>query len=202
MKQTPLLVAMMLTLLAGCSVLGPLPNTDDHRYMINAMPVSFNHLPKTQAILLVTEPETAAVYNTTNMAYTDKPYQVSYYSQSQWAETPAQMFLPLLSQSLEKTGSFKAVVVAPYIGNYDYVINTQIIKCQQNYLDKNHAYVELVIQAQITKTSSGRSIATKQFVVNTPIGDPSPYNGVIATNAAMARALIQIGHFAVNAIHS
>lgn len=196
MKKSMVWVWMLSILLSSCSVFGPVNPPDDKRYTISAMPVGFKPMRHTGAILLVTQPETSGIYNTTNMAYTVKPYQVSYYSQNQWAETPSQMVLPILAQSLEKTGAFKAVVVAPYLGKYDYVLNTQIIKIQQNYLNNSQGYFELVIQAQLVRVSNGATIATKQFSVNTLIGAPSPYNGVLAANEAMARALIQICQFA------
>lgn len=184
-------------ILTACSVLGPEQTPDDRRYLMSAMPASFNHVQQTHAILLVTQPETAAVYNTVSMAYTVKPYQVSFYSQNQWAATPSQMMLPLLAQSLEKTGAFQAVVVAPYIGKTDYTINTQIIKMQQNYIQPKAGYFELVVQADIVRVKTGNSIATRQFTIKEPIGQASPYNGVVAGNAAMAKILMQISHFAM-----
>lgn len=199
MKKLSVII-LCITLLSACSILGPVQTPDEQRYMINAMPVSFKPLHQTRAILLVAQPETSGLYNTTSMAYVVKPYQVSYYSRAQWAETPSQMIMPILAQSLERTGAFKAVVVAPYLGRYDYVLNTQIIKMQQNYLSANQGYFELVIQAQILRATTGTTIATRQFSVRTPIGAPSPYNGVIAANDAMARALMQISLFAAQTI--
>ena len=77
-------------------------------------------------ILLISVPETIPVYNTTEMAYMIKPYQIAYFSLNQWAETPAEMLQPLLVQTLQNTHHFKAIVTPPYSGHFDYVLNTQI----------------------------------------------------------------------------
>ncbi len=198
MRRLTLSIILLALTLTGC--FGPIATPDDRRYMINAMPVDFKSVPKTRAIILVATPETTPIYNTTRIAYTVKPYQIGYYSQHQWAETPAQMLLPLLSQSLEKTHAFEAVVVSPYIGNYDYVLNTQIEKMQLNSLNQQAGYFELVIQAQIISVRSARTIATRQFIIHEPTGMVSPYNGVIAANAAVAKALTQITLFSVSSI--
>ncbi|HEU5280817.1 MAG TPA: ABC-type transport auxiliary lipoprotein family protein [Gammaproteobacteria bacterium] len=201
MKMTRFALCVLMLSLTACSMFGPVQTPDDHRYLINAMPASFKQVKHTPAILLVTQPDTAAVYNTTNMAYTVKPYQVSFYSQNQWAATPSQMVLPLLAQSLEKTGAFRAVVVSPYIGKTDYTINTQIIKMQQNYLNAKAGFFELVMQVEIVRSSTGTSIATRQFSIKEPIGQASPYNGVVAGNTAMAKILMQVCHFAMTALN-
>lgn len=196
MKLSTLSLFLLALGLSGC--FGPISTPDDKRYMVNAMPVDFKTVPKTRSIILVATPETSPIYNSTRIAYTVKPYQIGYYSQHQWAETPSQMFLPLLSQSLEKTHAFEAVVVAPYIGNYDYVLNTQIEKMQLNSLNQQAGYFELVIQAQLISVRSARTIATREFTIHESTGMVSPYNGVIAANAAMVKALTQISLFAVN----
>lgn len=199
MKMIKLAVFMMLAL-SACSVFGPVQTPDDHRYLISAMPVSFKAVKQSPAVVLVTQPEAAYIYNTTSMAYTAKPYQVSYYSQNEWAATPSQMMLPLLAQSLEKTGAFRAVVVAPYLGKTDYTINTQIIKMQQNYINPKAGTFDLVVQVEVVSVATGHTVATRQFSIKEPIGQASPYNGVIAGNTAMAKLLIQICHFATAVI--
>ncbi len=198
MRLLKLSVCLLIMSLTGC--FGPIATPDDHRYMVNAMPVNFKPVPKTRAIILVATPETSPIYNTSRIAYTVKPYQIGYYSQHQWAETPSQMFLPLLSQSLEKTHAFEAVVVSPYIGSYDYVLNTQIEKMQLNSLNQQAGYFELVIQAQIISVRTARTIATREFTIHEPIGMVTPYNGVIAANTAMAKILTQISLFSASSI--
>lgn len=201
MKIIKLGLLMTVLSLSACSLFGPVQTPDDHRYLINAMPVSFKPVKTSSAIVLVAQPEAAYIYNTTGMAYTAKPYQVSYYSQNEWAATPSQMMLPLLAQSLEKTGAFRAVVVAPYLGKTDYTINTQIIRIQQNYINPQAGYFELVVQVEVVRVATGHTVATRQFSVKEPIGQASPYNGVIAANAAMAKLLLQVGRFASTVIH-
>jgi hypothetical protein len=67
------------------------------------------------------------------MAYTVKPYQLAYYRDNQWAETPAQMIQPLLVRTLQQTGFFQAILSPPDSGHASYALRTEIMELTQDY---------------------------------------------------------------------
>jgi cholesterol transport system auxiliary component len=193
------IVLLVIFMLTGC--LSPVQTDPDSTYMLDTLP---NHISKSKTrniTLLVQQPDTRPIYNTTKMAYTIKPYQVSYFGRNQWAETPSQMLLPLMVQTLQNTNHFRAVVTPPFTGRYHYLLTTQILQLQQNFL-KCPNVVEVTIRVQLSKASSNQVIGTKEITVRVPIKQRSPYCGVIAANKAMALALADIDNFCLQRIDS
>lgn len=200
MEIKNLVFLAMSFILSSCSLLGPVNQEQQKSYVLDTLP---QHMPKHEAraaTILVMQPETRPIYNTTQMAYTDKPYQVSYFSENQWAETPSQMLFPLLVQSLQNTNYFHAVVVAPYAGKYEYMLTTQILQLTQNFLH-NTSYVDMSVRVQLSRVTTGQLIATKQFSRHVPMPQKSPYGGVIAANWATSSILREISEFCVKHAH-
>ena len=180
--------------LSGC--LSPVKTDPVNTYEITTVP---SHIPVSRmrsTTLLVTQPDTSPAYNTANMAYSMRPYQLSYFSQNRWSETPSQMLLPLIVQTLQNTHYFHAVVTPPFSGRYSYVLSTQITKLQLDYTHRP-ALLRLAINAQITSTMSNQIIAAKQFSVTEPIRQGTPYSGVFAANKATAKLLTQLTEFSL-----
>ncbi len=190
MKLGSLFLVIILGL-SGCSVLGPIKADQPTNYVINAIPKSLPSHSQHAGVLLITMPETAPAYNTNQMVYSSKPFQLGYFSQNQWAETPGQMLFPLMIQALENRHYYRSVVGAPYGGRIDYILNTHIIALQQNYTCKP-ATLRLVISAQLNSAVSNDVIAIKQFVINVPLKERNPYSGVMAANEATVEFLKEL----------
>lgn len=188
---------LMPIILSGCSMLGPVSQEQQSTYVINAIPKPVVAKHQRGGTLLVTMPDTAPAYNTTQMAYSNKPFQVGYFSQNQWAETPGQMLFPLVVQALENRHYYGAVIGVPFGGRTDYTLNTNIIALQQNY-SCTPAILQLVVSAQLTKTSTNDVVAIKQFVIRVPLRERNPYAGVIAANEASVRLLDDLIKFTEN----
>src|SRR5579872_4250907 len=86
--------------------------------------------------LLVTAPEAVAGYQTEQMLYMKKPFQVQAFVKNAWTNPPADMLYPLLEQSLQKTGYFYAVASSPHYPEADYRLDTQLLSLDQNFLKK------------------------------------------------------------------
>lgn len=179
--------------LTACSLFSPV-KIDQNTYVLNQFPLYVPAKSHRSLTLLVASPETRPVYNTTQMAYSIKPFQVAYFSENLWAETPSQMLQPLLIQTLQNTHALHAVVTQPYAGRYDYILNTQILQLLQDYTLRP-AVVQLWIRVQLVGATSNRVIATKDFIICEPILQRTPYGGVIAANMAMETALRRITEF-------
>lgn len=189
-------ITLSMALLSSCSLLSPVTVSSQKTYLLNTIPHPVHKKPPRAITVLVMPPESRPIYNTTQMAYSTKPYQIAYFSQNQWAETPAQMWQPLMVQTLQQTHYFHAVVTPPYGAYYDYVLTTQILQLKQDFTCKP-AMLQLAVKVQISKTATNRVIATKQFVVDQPILQKTPYHGVIAANCAAASILKRIATFSL-----
>ncbi|EKD71275.1 MAG: hypothetical protein ACD_46C00222G0008 [uncultured bacterium] len=197
MNLRNIILAFSVIFISSCSFLSPVQTEPSAKYLLNTLPHHIPQKAKRSVTLLVLNPETRAIFNTTDMAYTKKTFQVSYYAENQWAETPSQMLLPLIVQTLQKTNHFKAIVTPPYAGQYDYALSTQITQFQQDFTVKP-AMFTISIRADITRTSTGRLIASKQFTYRIPINHPSPYSGVIAANIASAKLLQDLAKYCLD----
>ncbi len=186
------LVIGAMLLLSAC--FGPVKTEPKTTYLIDSIP---RHVPtrhKQNINLLVSIPDTRPVLNTTGMAYTVRPYEIAFFSQNQWGETPSQMLQPLLVATLEETKLFRTVASAPYSGPYDYILSTEIIDMEENFTCKPNSYV-VSIRAQLLRGTTNEVIATKQFMVTQRIQVDTPYAGVIAANQATRRILQEIAIF-------
>lgn len=185
--------------LTSCSLFSPVKTDTINKFLLSKVPTHIPVKRPRNTIILVSMPDSRPVFNTTQMAYTVKPYQISYFSQNQWAEVPAEMFQPLLVQTLQNTHYFKAVVTPPYGGLYNYSLNTQILELTQDFSHRTPMLL-MSVRAQIMKTSTNQIIGTQQFSVSLPIPQGTPYGGVFAANQATAMVLEEISKFCLRNI--
>ncbi len=185
--------------MSGCSFLSPVKPDSQQSYMLTKVPVVAKRT-KRPFTLLVGQPDTRPVYNTSQMAYTVRPYQIAYFSQNRWAETPSQMLESLLVQTLQKTNFFRAVLTPPYTGNYTFLLNTQITEFQQDYTLRP-AVFRMSVQAELNRFATNQLIASKTFSSTVPIGGGNPYAGVFAANIASAAILKQITDFTISNVN-
>ncbi len=191
------IVFLLMLMLTGC--LSPVKTQQPNVYIIDKIPPAMITKRTRPFTLLVMLPETAPAYDSTEMAYSISPYQITYFSHTQWAETPGQMLQPLIVRTLLNTHHFRAVVTAPFIGRYDYILSTQIVELKQNFMFRP-ALLELTMRAQITRTSDNQLVGNQQFIVREPLFQCGPYGGVLAANRAVAEVLGELAVFSVRSI--
>lgn len=179
--------------LSGCSLLSPVEVKPPHKYMLSEIPV---YVPQQthSTTLFVSEPDTRPIYNTTQMAYMTHPYQISFYRDNEWSETPSQLLRPLIVKTLQKSCFFHAVVTPPYMGSYDYSLSTNILEFVQDFT-ACPAMLRLTLKAQLMKGTTNQVIATQEFSINEPILQRSAYAGVIAANHATPVMLRKLVNF-------
>jgi cholesterol transport system auxiliary component len=194
MKQ--LLVLVMMLTVSACSVLSPAKLGPDNGYVINSVPDHVVKSGRHSRTLLVMRPDTDPVYNTTRIAFTMQPYQISYYAVSHWIETPADMLTPLLVATMLKTNRFKTVIAPPFIGQYDYALRTQIKTMLIDYTQRLPV-MRINIQAQLIGASSGRVLSSREFSTAVPLYQKSPYGAVVAANHGTSRLLAEIARWCV-----
>jgi cholesterol transport system auxiliary component len=198
MNQRHALIAMVaVVLLSACSVFSPVKTEPTTTYVLNTTPAVRAHYPS-HLTLLVSLPEANQIDDTKKMVYSLNHYQVAYFAKNGWAESPARMLQPLIVQTLQKTHYFHAIGTSMVGSHYDFILNTQLVKLQQNFYS-NPSVVQVTLRAQLVRTSDARVIAAKEFTASEPAPQNNPYGGVLAANDAVADVLAQLARFVVRA---
>lgn len=186
--------SMCILLLSGCSLFSPVKTENESTYELNTVP----HVPTKKSrhpkTILVMQPEATPTYNSSQMIYAVKPYQTNYFAKSTWDTSPAYMLQPLIIQTLQNTHHYRAVVSPSFIGNYEYVLNTQLLELQQDF-SYMPSVVHLTLRAQLTRVSTNKVIATKQFSITKRTPENTPYGGVVAANQATGILLQELARF-------
>jgi cholesterol transport system auxiliary component len=94
------------------------------------------------------------------------------------------MIQPLLTQSLQSSGYFKAVSSGIYSDKTDYRLDSQLLMLQQNFMTKP-SRVFLVMKLVFNDTRNNQVIASKIFQYRIPCPQETPYGGVLAANQAV-----------------
>lgn len=144
--------------------------------------------------LMVGFPVASAGFKNSKMLYTKKPFLLQSYAQNEWVAPPAKMLLPLMLETLRNTHRFKAVVAAPFVGEADYRLDTQLLELQQDFLQQP-SQVRLVIAAQLVNTDTDKVIASERFAAFEPAPTDNAYGGVLAANRATEKVLAKLATF-------
>jgi cholesterol transport system auxiliary component len=192
MKTKNIFLIFLAILLTGC--FSPVKTTPNSAYMLFRTPDSLPKKHTRAASILVLTPTASSAYDTTQMAYTTLPYKVSYFSENTWAETPSEMLQPLIVHTLQKSHYFKNVVSAPFVGHYDYLLSTQILILEQDFLH-NPSVIRFKLRAQLSNAVTSRVLGTKEFSIVQSVRQNTPYSGVLAANAATSKILSQLAVF-------
>jgi cholesterol transport system auxiliary component len=111
--------------------------------------------------------------------------------------TPAEMFLRVLSESVQNLGYFKAVVTPPFSGLTDYDLETTILEFEQNFMRPQSRFI-FVLQADLVNSKTNRIVASKRFKSVVPAKMNNAFGGVLAANQAAAEVAQQVARFARN----
>jgi len=189
------MVAVCLSLFSGCALLSPV-KIETKKNVLNKVPIDVPSEKTRPATLLVLAPETNAIYDTTQMAYTTEAYQIGYFSQNEWAETPSQMIQPLIVQTIRNTGFFSEVVSPPHFGRHTFALRTEIQELKQDFTS-DPATLRLAMRFDLSREATNKVTATKELSVQEPMQEKTPYAGVVAANDAMAKLLRELAKFII-----
>jgi len=157
------------------------------------MPDDVPHEPGRAATLLVLLPENSPAYDTARMAYSVKLYELAYFRDNEWAETPAQMIQPLLVQTLQRTGFFRAILTPPETARTSYVLRAKVLELVQDHTI-SPPVLRIALRLDLLG-GSGRPIAGRDIAVQETMREATPYAGVIAANHALAKVLRMAAQF-------
>jgi cholesterol transport system auxiliary component len=140
--------------------------------------------PHGEYTLFVSPPEALRGYDGIKMNYSSKPFEVKAFAHHAWLGSPAQMIHPLLTQSLQKSGYFKAVTSGIYSDKTDLRLDSQLLMLQQNFMS-NPSKLFLVMKLVLNDVKNNQVIASKIFHYQIPCPSDTPYGGVLAANTAV-----------------
>jgi len=149
--------------------------------------------------LLISQPEAVAGYQTEQMLYIKKPFELSVYAHNAWVSSPANMLYPLIVQSLQKGHYFFAVASGSYADKTDYRLDTQVLAFQQNFLVKP-SVMELVAKVVLTHIEDNRVLSSRIISEHIPCSVDSPYGGVMAANVASRNFTATLSDFVVKQV--
>lgn len=193
-----LLVLTSALLLAACSGLSAPQVASQNIYVLEAGPAVQAAPVKRDLVLAVSVPRTRPGFDTPQMAYVQQPHELNYFATSRWADTPARMLEPLLTQAIVQTESFRAVVQASSTIPADVRLDTELVRLQQDFKTRP-SRVQLTLRAQLIDVRGKRLLAAQQFdeVENAASDDAN--GGVAAANRLVQRVLGELAEFCVNA---
>lgn len=189
-----LLLTATLCLIAGCS---PVKVPATNQYQLSAYSELRAPGYGTNLTLLVTAPEAVAQYQTNQMLYMAKPFELASFAQNAWVSPPADMLFPLLVQSMQNLNYFRAVSSGPNSEETDYRLDTQLLGLKQNFITKP-SQIELSVKAVLTQVREGRVVSSRVFREQQRCPMDNPYGGVIAANQATKRLTTELSRFVVS----
>lgn len=137
-------------------------------------------------ILVVNMPVAQPGFETPQMAYRQRPHEVSYYAAHQWAEPPARLLAPLVVQALEQTGQWRAIVSMPTSVRGDHRVDIDQVELIQLFL-QTPSQVRLSLRLQVIKLPDHLVQGTRLFDVVEDASPDDAYGGAVAANRAVDR---------------
>lgn len=185
-------------MLVACS---PVKVPATNQFQLNAYSTKqlTNH-PRNLSIW-VTAPEASAGYQTEQMVYVKKTYELAAFAKNSWTNTPGEMLYPLIIQSLQRTRFFHAVISSAYSLGADYRLDTQLLSLQQNFLRKP-SVLEFSAKVVLTHVADNKVIASTIITQHIPCTQDTPYGGVIAANKATQKFTEILADFVTSHIKS
>ncbi len=157
--------------------------------------------PAGTATLLVTMPREEPGFDTARMAYLRQPNEVSYYANSQWADTPARMLAPAMVRALERGGCWRAVVRTPTPVAADYRLEAEDLALGHEFFSRP-SKVRLALRVVLVDAREESVVAARRFeaVEDAPADDAA--GGAAAAGRAAAKLVESVAAWAADFVRS
>jgi cholesterol transport system auxiliary component len=184
-------------LLAGCGAsLLPKPAAPAARFTLDVPGAAVP--PREGAagapVLVVAVPRAAPGFDSTRMVYLRRAQELEAFAFHEWVDTPARMLAPLLVRSLQGSGAFSAVLLAPSAASGAQRLETELIRLQQDF-GPRPSEVRLTLRAVLMDTTTRRVIAWREFDETVPAASDDPVGGAAAAHQATQRVLAALSTF-------
>ena len=187
-SSTPLPGALCAAAVAACVSLGP--STPSTRYELEAV---FDGQPVTGPgpALVVAQPTAAPGFDGPRIVYVEMPHKLEFFSRSEWVDTPARMFAPLLVRALERSGAFASVAEARSAAAASLRLETEIVRLQHEFTQRP-SRVRLTVRIQLSDVPTRHALGAREIEAVEEAPSDNPYGGVVAANRAVRRVLDEI----------
>lgn len=183
-------------LLGACTPLLPSRSETQSTYLLDALPSRVAQTSQRDLVLLVGLPRARPGFDAEGIAYVRRPHEVEYFASSRWTKPPAQMLQPLMAETLQRAGRFRAVVPAPSTAVAHLRLDTELIRLQQDFTERP-SRVQLALQVRLVEVDTRRVLATREFDETQVAASDDPYGGVVAANQALVRVLERLAAFCI-----
>ena len=173
---------------AGCTSILPAPRESPQLHVLGAPAIANVPGPPRDLVLEVAAPRAWPGFDTPQMAYVKRPFELDYYANHRWADAPARMLGPIVARSLAQSGAFRSVVQPPSSVLPDLRLSVELVRLQQDVAQRPNR-IELSLTAQLVDVRSRRVLAARTFDETEATTSDDPSGGVAAANAALARVL-------------
>ena len=192
--------------LSACSVLSPSATPLPAFYSLNGTPgaminstqtpapAPFTSVSAAQPTLIVNPPRAAAGFDSQRIIYLREAHKLEYFANSEWVDPPARMLGTLLVASLQNTGTFRAVVLAPGTAVGEMRLETEIIRLQQDFQTRP-SRVHFTLRANLLNEKTRRVVAWREFDAAVSTATDDPQGGVLAANLAVQSVLKDVATF-------
>ena len=193
--------ALLLIVVSACSALRPAATDQPSFYSLDrvrieapvAMPAPAK-LSMTAPTLIVNPTHSASGFNSQRIVYVRAAHQHEYYAHSEWVDTPARMLAPLIVNSLENSGAFRAVVSTPSAADGDLRLDSEIIRLQHEVGSPPNR-VRFTLRAYMVDNTTRQVLAWQEFDASVAATSEDPYGGVLAANRAVQTVLEKLAGF-------
>jgi cholesterol transport system auxiliary component len=187
-------IALTALTLAGCTSSYDPPE----QYELTAVSHKQFAARPVKTTLLVSQPIPVMAYQSADMLYISQNYQLQPFVKNSWRVPPAEMLFPLMTQSLQNTDYFAAVIPAPTFAYADWRLDSYVIQLQQDFTHQP-SIVTLELNATLINNVKASVIANKRFYVQAVAPTDNPYGGVIAANNACQQLMEELSAWVVDA---
>jgi cholesterol transport system auxiliary component len=150
--------------------------------------------------LLVTVPEPALGFESSDMVYVKIPYELNSFATSQWVGSPARMLAPVIIQRLENSRFWRAVVQMPTPVRGDFRLDIDQVALVQEFLQQP-SRVRFALRAELTTIRDPGVIGARSFDVWEDAASEDAYGGVLAAQRAGRRLLDELMEWLACCLH-
>lgn len=194
---------LVLALAAGCGTLRPTPPDHPTYYSLDYASSAHNEggaVPATAALseksptLIVSSPRAASGFDSQRIVYMRESHKREYFAHSEWVDSPARMLAPLIVKAVERTGTFRAVVLTPSTATGDLRLDTEIVRLQQEF-NGQPSRVRFTLRTYVVDNATRRVLAWREFDEAVAAASDTPSGGVAAANQAVQAVLERLAGF-------
>ena len=125
------------------------------------------------------------------MVYVQREHEIRYFARSAWVDPPGHMLAQLLVRALEGRGDFQVVRDPAAEGPARLRLETELLRLQQEFT-VHPSRIRLVLRVRLVDAAARLVLGDRELEVLEPAPSDDPYGGVVAANAAAARAVTDV----------